>query len=406
VRGLLTILGVLLVTYCGAGVLLETRYADNLKIEEQFCRFWLCDDTSVFRAASKALQHTDPPAVNDAVAGFLVLLRRDPNFPFHWVDLGDALAAAGRKQNAEYCFRQAVVLAPVWPPILMRAVNFYFQVGNSKAALPLASQILDQVARYDPEIFKLYTQPLQALSEVLHDGLPENPRPARALLKYLIQTGNVPDVQQTWRWVNARGFADAERANDYVSFLLLKHRPQEAMLAWKDYLGPRADDYGKSSFVFNGGFESEFSASPLDWKIRPTEGVEVSRDDEHPESGKWSLRLRYDGKHNLADSGVGQVVVLSQGVYRMRARVRTEGLTTDQGIQLQISPVDQAHPKHWTSKALLGTQFWTELEIPFTAPQNEGVYEIRLIRNPSLKFDNRVAGTLWIDNVRVERDQK
>jgi hypothetical protein len=403
---LLLILGVLLAAYCGADILLETLYAGDSRIEEQFCRFRLCDDTRVYRAASKVLWQTDTPVPEAAVAGFLLLLRRDPNFPFPWANLGDALAAAGRVDDAEYCFRQAVALAPRWPPILMRAVNFYFQSGSRKSALPLAAQVLDQVEKYNSEIFAQYARQSQNFSEVLDYGLPpENPRPARAWLGYLIKAGKLPETQETWRWVSARGFADPEAANEYVSFLLAKHRPEDAMAAWKDYLGAHAGDYGRSNYAFNGGFENKFSGSPLDWKIQSTEGVDVARDDASPDSGQWSLRIRFNGKHNITETGVKLAVVLPQGAYRFRARVRTEGLTTDQGIQLRILPLEPAQSTGGSGRPSLGTQSWSTVEIPFLVPTNGKIYEIQLVRNPSLKFDSLIAGTAWIDSVRVELAQ-
>jgi tetratricopeptide (TPR) repeat protein len=404
-RSLLLILGVLLVTYCVADVWLETQYASDLRMEERFCHFRLCDSTEWLRIASQALWDADHPAPEEAVTDFRVLLQRDPHSPFSWVNLGDALAAADRNQPAEYCFRQAVVLAPHWPPILMRAVNFYFQSGNPKAAFPLASQILDQVEEYDSEIFSQYTEQVQSVGEVLKYGLPQTPRAARAFLRYLTTTGRLADARETWLWVTARGFADTGLANDYLNFLLTQHRALEAGAAWKGYLDGRAGDYGKSNYVFNGGFESEPSGSPLDWKVQPTEGVEVSRDDTNPDSGQWSLRVRLDGKHNVTDTGVGEAVVLRQGVYRFRARVRTEGLTTDQGIQFRISPFEQARPARWSSTPLLGTNAWSTIEIPFTVPVNGMLYAIQLVRNPSLKFDSNIAGTVWIDTVRVELGQ-
>jgi hypothetical protein len=220
------------------------------------------------------------------------------------------------------------------------------------------------------------------------------------LLRYLAQNGKLPEARETWRWARAHGFADAEGANGYVSLLLRKLRAEEAMGAWKDYLGARAGDW--SNYAFNGGFENPFSGSPLDWKIEPREGVEVSRDDTNPDSGRWSLRIRFDGKHNVTDTGVKEAVVLPPGVYRFRARIRTEGLTTDQGIQLRILPIEPAQSTGWTSSQWLGANPWSTVEIPFIVPANGVVYGIQLVRNLSLKFDSLVAGTVWVDTVTVE----
>ena len=87
-----------------------------------------------------------------AVTGFSVAVRRDAHFPINWANLGDALATAERTQEAEYCFRRALELAPHWPVLSMRAAYFYFQTGNAKAGFPLATQILNQVDKYDSEL--------------------------------------------------------------------------------------------------------------------------------------------------------------------------------------------------------------------------------------------------------------
>jgi hypothetical protein len=181
----------------------------------------------VFGAASKALWQTESPVPQEAVSDFLLLLRRDPNFPYPWVSLGDALAAAGRERNAEYCIHQAANSDA--------GGDLLLQSGHPKAALPLASEILDQVEKYDSEIFAEYAREVPKISEVLEAGLPpENPRPARAWMRYLTQTGKLPEAHETWRWMRAHGFADAEGVNDYLSFLIAKHRWEEARGLWRE----------------------------------------------------------------------------------------------------------------------------------------------------------------------------
>ena len=404
-RSLTIVLGLLLVLYCGADVVRQTRHADDLRTEAQLCRFQLCYEPVLDQAASKALWETDPPMVEQAVTGFSLALKRDSHYPFNWVNLGDALAAADRKQDAEYCFRRALQLAPNWPPILMRAANFDFQSGNPQAGLLLASQILNQVDKYDSDIFEQYTEETINVSDVLRFGLPQNQRPALAFLSYLIRNGKLDDAQLLWRWMLTRNFADAHGASEYVSFLLAKRQAGDAATAWKDYLGPRAGGYGESDYVFNGGFETESSGSQLDWRVEPTDGVEVARDNVKPDAGQWSLRVRFDGKHNVTDTGVRQTVVLRRGSYRFRARIRTEGLTTDKGIRFRIAPVGRGQSAEQNRNDWLGTNSWSTVEIPFSVSVDEAVYVIQFVREPSLKFDSLIAGTLWIDEVRIKHAQ-
>jgi hypothetical protein len=43
------------------------------------------------------------------------------------------------------------------------------------------------------------------------------------------------------------------------------------------------------------------------------------------------------------------------------------------------------------------------LELTFTAGQGTQLIEVQLSREPSLKFDNKIRGTLWLDGVTLER---
>ena len=116
-RAFLLVIGLALTLWSGAGVLLMTAYEGDLKAEETFCRTALvCDPERI-------LSHVEAsPNVGDRTT----LLKRDPHFPFEWEDLGDAYVKAGKTAEAEICFRHGVEMSPRWPPVLIRAVEFYF----------------------------------------------------------------------------------------------------------------------------------------------------------------------------------------------------------------------------------------------------------------------------------------
>jgi hypothetical protein len=43
------------------------------------------------------------------------------------------------------------------------------------------------------------------------------------------------------------------------------------------------------------------------------------------------------------------------------------------------------------------------VEQDFVVPSPGGLYQLRLFRAPSMKFDSKLKGTLWIDDVRITR---
>src|SRR2546422_7554579 len=56
--------------------------------------------------------------------------------------------------------------------------------------------------------------------------------------------------------------------------------------------------------ITNGSFEDDILAGGLDWRVLPTEGVIVDVDSRAFFDGVRSLRIRFDGKHNVSYSHV------------------------------------------------------------------------------------------------------
>ena len=54
---------------------------------------------------------------------------------------------------------------------------------------------------------------------------------------------------------------------------------------------------------------------------------------------------------------------------------------------------------------MLGTHGWQKQEIEFTAPKDCHAVVVRLHRRPSHRFDSKIAGRLWLDDFRLEKDQ-
>ena len=210
----------------------------------------------------------------------------------------------------------------------------------------------------------------------------------------MVGFGTWPDVQETWKWATSRGLINVATANAYITWMLTKH-PADAPKVWKEYLGPWSEaGYLETNYLLNGGFENGFTGCLLDWTLQPVPGVEAKLDLDNPAEGKWSMRVRFDGEHNVGQTGLRQDVVLPAGKYRLRGKIRTEGLTTDQGVQLWLSP-------DCGSEKFLGTRPWTEINVAFTVAQLK-LFNLMLMRTPSFRFDNRIKGTVWLDDVRIE----
>ena len=101
--------------------------------------------------------------------------------------------------------------------------------------------------------------------------------------------------------------------------------------------------------------------------------------------------------------------------YRLRARVRSERLTTDEGVFVRLRREGRpaqagaspgaglpARPAvDVATTAVLGTNPWHEVAQPFCVEGDSGLASLSLERRRSLKFDQLVDGVVWIDDVEV-----
>ncbi len=328
------------------------------------------------------------------------LLAADPANPYHWSDLGEALAESGRFAEARSCFRRAAELGPNIPPVLMRAAAFHIRAGEARAALPLMLHIMELIPDYDAIIF-YYCDRLIPIAELL-PPLARNPRAARSHFRFLLDSGNVEHATAAWASLREHGLAEDELAAAYLDLLLRHGRHEQALRAWVAWLGPRAGEYPERNLIYNGGFESQLTGSPLDWRIQPLAGAEAVRDSSRAAEGRTCLRLSFAGTVNPNYSHVTQLVYLPAGRFRLTARIRSEQLTTDQGLFLRISEAAPGGRQLAETEQVMGTTDWRTLETTFAHSQS-GLAAVQICRRPSRKFDSKIRGVVWVDAVRLER---
>jgi len=395
-------LGVILLVYCSAGILSETLWPNNEQVERALCRLFLCDNASLIWRARDQLKEAKKADLQETIGMFRRVLQRDPHDPRRWADLGEAFLQAGQKEDARYCYGQVLALAPQSAPFLLRVANFYFQVEENKNALPITARILRLIPDYDSIIFSDYTSFVDDSGDVLRYGLPEGRRAAKSWLQFLIKAERLDDAQRTWDWVERRGYADDALAGEFAEFLVRQGHPDSAASAWVQHLGTRLGDYRKATYLYNGDFESEPAQSPFDWNLPRTLGVEVARDCMTAWSGKCSLRIIFAGTQNLDFVAASQLTFVRPGPYRFHAFIRTEGLTTDQGIQFRISDAEAPARMDIVFGQFTGTSSWSGVEQDIVVAPETRLLQVQVIRRPSMKFDNKIGGTAWIDELKLE----
>jgi hypothetical protein len=209
-----------------------------------------------------------------------------------------------------------------------------------------------------------------------------------------------------WKRQRERALAiDMEESVPLVDALIGEDRIGEAQQIWQNGLQASnwLEDGGKNrSLVSNGGFEHDIANGGFDWREVPLSAANFDFDSAFAHSGARSLRVDFDGTENLDFGHLFQYVAVTSGTrYHFSAFVRTEGLTTDRGIRFEILDVHHPEQLQVATAELTGTNLWTRLETDVvTGPDTQAV-KITLRRVPSWKFDNKLNGTVWVDDVAL-----
>jgi tetratricopeptide (TPR) repeat protein len=398
-------LGCILVVFSATFFAFHTWGTDNREVEQFLCQyFYLCADERLAQQAQQDLWRGDRESLGRAVSAYGELLRRDPASPFRWADLGDALVRGGDEERARYCHERATALGPHSPPILLRAAHFYYQVNEDATALQLLGQILRTTREYDELIFSLHERTETRSAHVLEFGMPQEAEALESYFQHLLSRGDPTTLTQTWDWMSTRSLATDPSLNQYLDFLLRAKEYDAALDTLAGYL----DSLGRhrrigGNLVLNPGFEHEPLGTALDWSIRASIQFETTRDAEVFRTGSWSLRVRFSGLENVEYQHLTQRIIVEPGRYRFRAQVRTIGVTTDQGIGFRIAAIDGTSRLNVETEPREGTSEWMAVETTFIVPRRTRLLEIQAFRRLSQKFDSRIDGTVWIDDVSVVR---
>ena len=149
--------------------------------------------------------------------------------------------------------------------------------------------------------------------------------------------------------------------------------------------------------------ESGCLQDSLDWKVTDVSGVQVTRDSRIAHSGTTSLRIDFDGTTNVGYQHITQLAVVPPGRYRFSAFVRSDGVTTDEGVGVRILDAESPTRLMAGTQKITGTADWTEIDKIFDVPSSSQSLLIQVFREPSSQFANKIGGSVWIDTVSLTR---
>ena len=223
------------------------------------------------------------------------------------------------------------------------------------------------------------------------------PEGRNAFLTQLMRVREGDAVLELWETMESSPDAVNDDLRLRVShFLLHNGRPRHAEKVWKTWGG-----YGGTP-VHDGLFEEEFLNRAFGWRVgRQPSGVVAGRSSEMPHKGTHCLHVHFRGSDNVNYHHVFQIVPVEPGAsYKVEYAQKSRGITTDQGVFLEAYG-HQCRGLTERGTTLLGTSPWSREQFQMQVPPECEAVVLRVRRRESLRFDNKIAGDYWLDDVRV-----
>ena len=343
------------VSFCWYGVSTNRLAARDIaflkshfRILQPFAGAWL------LRGNLAYYEDLDPQA---AAASYRQAIARQPLMIDAWLNLAKAELAAGREDEAQR------ILQTISPHIS------HFSTWKWQELL-LARDLHDEERFAVAFNFILTQAPHRAADACfLAKGfwgdswavLPHLSAQSRAVfLVELMKTKESETAFALWRMMEASDSPPDKALHlRFCQFLLDGKRVSEAKEVWAAWR-----DDGKQT-VYDGGFEREPTNKGFGW------------------------------------SDISQLIPVEPGkVYRLSFVRKSQRLTTDQGVFLEVSGY-QCEGLKVRSSPVVGTTPWLREELEVAVPGGCEAIQLQVRREESMMFDSKISGNYWLDGVEM-----
>ena len=324
-------------------------------------------------------------------------------------DLADGYDWAGRSGEALDAFQQALRLFPNSPEINWRLANFYVRAGQIPDALRTMRMVLLEDGTASRKVFTLATKAVPD-KKVILDMLPPQAPVLFDYLNFRIERADIASAEEVWARLLQQNLPfDLREALPFFDALIQYKEVSRLPGSWAE-LAQRFPEQiqglaSSMNLITNGGFEFDILNGGLDWRVIPTEAAVVDPSSYNAFEGRRALRIAFDGSRNIDFGHVFQYVPVQPNTrYRFSVQVRAQGITTDSGPRLQLCDAYNVGQVFASTENLLGTLNWSEEDAQFTTRSDTRLLLVRVVRPASAKLDNQIAGTEWIDAVRLRAE--
>ena len=324
-----------------------------------------------------------------------------------WMDLATAYELDGRSDEARNAYLSAKKSYPTSADVSWRYGNFLLRQGEQEPAYEELRHAIEADPQRAAAAFSRAYRTNPNIDELLAKLLPPNQTVYTDVIWEALSAKQLAVAKTVWAQLLTLhprlGLRDVDR---FVSELLYAGEYAEARRAWDQGVATMALPpllQPKSTVVWDPSFETDLNGTSFSWRYPPiAQGVSINLDRSEKLSGSQSLRLSFDGKHDPNLEAVCTMAIAQPSTtYRFSGWIKTNSITTDQGIGFRIRGLEGPIPNAVDTQKVLGTSPWTFVDQTWTSASNGHRVSICVVRDPSDNPDVRISGIAWVDDVNL-----
>jgi hypothetical protein len=266
------------------------------------------------------------------------------------------------------------------------------ELGQEELFIDNINLLISDRGRANDALWLLETHLDQDTQAVVERLVPEN---RESYLRWLMRWRRAEAAVIAWEALAPDLRKDETLRLSFIHFLIGHGNLRLARRLWM----PSADPGG----ITNPGFEQPLTRMGFGWRYSDRKHEWVIRQTSvRAHSGQKALEMRFSGSANSDFSHLYQLVPVSPGAsYRLSYWWKALQISSDKGIFLEVFGKD-CRGLSEKGPMILGSQDWRQVSIDFTVPEECLAVVIRFRRHKSTRFDNKLNGVIWLDDVVLQ----
>lgn len=309
-----------------------------------------------------------------------------------WLRLAEVEAQQGRSAQARTMLRMVADLTPgvlrwKWPQAMLAR-----DLGMADLFTASLNSLVAAGRQINDAFYLLETDNGYSTPAVLEKLLPENREP---YLRWLMQWRRPEDASLVWKALPPDRQEDATLRLPFIHFLISNKEMPMARELWRPFADP--------SGITHPGFEGSLAQSGFDWRFSSRKGEWIIQQTGYPfHAGRQALEIHFSGQANSNFHGLYQYVPVRAGKsYLLTYWWKSRQITSDQGPFVEIIGID-CKGLYRKGPMIVETEDWREVALEFDVPEGCDTALVRLRRVPSRRFDNKIGGTVWLDDFSLQ----